>query len=88
MSKLKYSAGNVAATHYDNPSGGGSLDIMGSMFMGSVQKTPGTEVADDIESTSCPGPLQKRCTGKILLIFIQWVPKINITCCFVTNPMT
>ena len=47
ISKLKYSAGYVAGTHDENPSRGGSLYLMGSLFLGSVQKTPGNEVTDD-----------------------------------------
>ena len=52
MSKLKSSDGNVQDTHDENPSGGGSLDIIRSLLGGSLQKTPGTEVAYDIDSTS------------------------------------
>ena len=50
MSKLKYSSGSVAANHDDNPSDVGSLLLMGSPFLGSVQKNLGTEVADDRDS--------------------------------------
>ena len=49
MSKLKYPAVNVVATYDENPPGGGSLHIMGSLFLGSVQENPGTKVVDDIE---------------------------------------
>ena len=47
MSKLKYFAGHVATTHDENPAGGGRLNMTGILFLGSVQKTPGTEVTDD-----------------------------------------
>ena len=53
--KLKYSAGNVAATHDDNPPGGRILYLMGSLFWGSVQKTAGTEVVDNRDSNSYSG---------------------------------
>ena len=33
--------------HDENPPCGGSLHIMGSLFLGSVHKNPGTEVADN-----------------------------------------
>ena len=55
MSKIKYSAGSVAAIHDENPSGGGCLDIIRSLLGGSLQKTPGTEVAYDIDPTSYSG---------------------------------
>ena len=45
--KLKYSAGNVVVNHDENPPCGGSLHIMGSLFLGSVHKNPGTKVADN-----------------------------------------
>ena len=37
------------------PPGGGSLHLMVGMFLGSVHKTPGTEVADDRDSTYLSG---------------------------------
>ena len=46
MIKRKYSSENVAATNDENLPGGGSLHIMGSRFLVSFNKTPGTEVAD------------------------------------------
>ena len=55
MSKLKYSAGNIAATNDENPTGGGSLNLMGSLFLVSAQKNPGTGVSDDRNSTSYSG---------------------------------
>ena len=55
MSNIKSSAGNVVKTCDDNPPGGGSLHLMVGMFLGSVHKTPGTEVADDRDSTYLSG---------------------------------
>ena len=55
MIDINYSSGNVAVTHDDKPPDGGSLHLTGSMFFGSVQKTPGTEVADTRDSTSYCG---------------------------------
>ena len=52
---IKYSAGNVVVIHDKNPPGEGRLHIMGSLFWGSVQETPGTEFADERESTSYSG---------------------------------
>ena len=55
MSKLKYSTGNFAATHDENPPGGRSLNLMGSLFLVSVQETPGTEVAHGRDSNYYSG---------------------------------
>ena len=52
MSNLKHYSGNVSATHDENPPCGGILHIMESLFLVSLHKTTGTEVADDRESTS------------------------------------
>ena len=46
MSKLKYSARNVAAINDYNPPGGGSLHLTGILFLVSVQKIPGPAIAD------------------------------------------
>ena len=55
MINLKYSSVTVAAIHNENPPGEGILNLMGSMFWGSLKKTPGTEVADDRDSTPYSG---------------------------------
>ena len=39
-------------THDKNPSGGLTLNMMGSLFLVSVYKTPGAKVVDDRDSTS------------------------------------
>ena len=44
MSKIKYSSGHIAASHDENPPSGGGLHLIGSLFWGSVHKTPGTGV--------------------------------------------
>ena len=51
MNKLKYSDVNVVAVNDEKIPGGRSLRVMGSLFQGLVQKTPGAEVADDKHST-------------------------------------
>ena len=38
MRNIKYSSGDVVATHDENPPGGGILRLMGSLFWVSVQK--------------------------------------------------
>ena len=55
MINLKCSSGNVAATHYENPTYGGILHLVASLFLGSVQKPPGSEVMDSRYSTSYSG---------------------------------
>ena len=55
MSKLKYSAGNVVATNDEISPGRGTLHLMVSVFLVSVQKTPGTEVVNERDSTSYSG---------------------------------
>ena len=55
MINLKCSSGNVAATHYEKPSGGGIFHLMGCLFLASVHKTPDTEVADYRDSTPYSG---------------------------------
>ena len=47
MSKLKYSAGYIAATHDESHPGEEVLHLMGRLFLGSVQKAPGTGVKLD-----------------------------------------
>ena len=49
MSKLKYSAGNVVATNDEISPGRGTLHLMVSVFLVSVQKTPGTKVTYSID---------------------------------------
>ena len=61
MSKLKYYARNVAATHDENPPSVVSLHVMGSLFWVSVKKTRGNEVADYRDSTSSSGAEYSRC---------------------------
>ena len=51
MIKLKYSAGIFVVIHDEKPPCVGSLYLMGSLFLGSAQKNPGTEVADNSNST-------------------------------------
>ena len=55
MSNLKPSAVNVVSAHYENLLSGVILHLMGSLFCGSVHKTPGTKVADERDSTSSSG---------------------------------
>ena len=55
MRKLKSSAGNVADSYDEKIPGGVSLYIMESLFLGSVQKTSGNEVAYGRDSTSYSG---------------------------------
>ena len=55
MIKIKYSSENVVATHDDNPPGGRSLYMTGSLFLGSTEKHPVTEVTNERESTSYSG---------------------------------
>ena len=55
MSKIRSSAGNLVTAQYENHSGGGSLYLMGSLFGVSVQKTSGTEVVENRESTYYSG---------------------------------
>ena len=45
--KLKYSAGHILDTNDDKPPGKGRLNLMGSLFLGSVQKTTGTKFTSD-----------------------------------------
>ena len=47
MSKVKYSAGNIAATRDEKPPGGGVLHMVGSLFLELVQKKYGTGAMSD-----------------------------------------
>ena len=75
------------------PPGGVSLHIMESLFLVSVQKTSGTEVAYGRDSTSYSGaeyswsPTEKM-YGEGAFIFSQCGPIMNMMCCFIINPVT
>ena len=65
ISKLEHYSRNVAATHYENPTYGGILHLVASLFLGSVQKPPGSEVMDARYSTSYSG------------VEYSWAPKLK-----------
>ena len=55
MSKLKYSAGNFAATHDENPPSWRNISSKRKYVFGISAEKPGTEVADYRDSTLYSG---------------------------------